>query len=120
MTGILVVAAGGLGAGLRFAVAGWVTRRVGSEMPWGTAAVNGTGALFLGMVVGLGVSGAALAMAAGVASGFTTYSTWMVESVALWEEGRGGHMPALVNWAGSFVLGLCLAWAGWLIGTALG
>jgi CrcB protein len=89
-------------------------------MPWGTAAVNGTGTLFLGMVVGLGVSGAALAMAAGVASGFTTYSTWMVESVALWDEGRGAHMPALVNWIGAFAVGLGLAWVGWLIGSAVG
>ena len=120
MTGLLVVAAGGLGAGLRFTVAGWVTQRVGTDLPWGTAVVNGMGVFLLGVVVGSDVSGSALAAATGFASGFTTYSTWMVESVSLWEEGHGGRAPAFINWIGTFVVGLGLGWAGWAIGSALG
>jgi fluoride exporter len=120
VTGLLVVAAGGVGAGLRFTVAEWVTRRVETDLPWGTAVVNGIGVFLLGLVVGSGASGSALAAATGFTSGFTTYSTWMVESVSLWEEGRAGRAPAFINWFGTFVVGLGLGWAGWAIGSALG
>ncbi len=119
MTGFVVIVAGGFGAGLRFVVSDWMTRRALTELPWGTAAVNGCGAMLLGFVVGVGLDGLVLTGVAGGLSGFTTYSTWMVETVALWDEGHSGRIRALVNWIGLFAIGLMLAALGWAIGGAI-
>jgi len=119
VNGILVVVAGGLGAGLRFVVSDWMTRKASTELPWGTATVNSCGALLLGLAVGAGIDGLPLAAVVGGLSGFTTYSTWMVETVALWREGRSGRLRAGVNWAGLFVIGVALAAVGWTIGGVL-
>ncbi len=116
MTGLVVVLAGGVGAGLRFVVSDLVTRRVSTELPWGTAAVNAGGALLFGVVAGAGMDGVALAAMGGGLSGFTTYSTWMVETVTLLGEGSGGRVRAGVNLIGLFAVGLALAGAGWAIG----
>ena len=116
VTGLVVVIAGGLGAGLRFLVSDWAARRVSVEFPWGTAFANGCGALLLGGAVGAGLGGVAMSAVVGVLSGFTTYSTWTVESVSLWREGPGGRLPAAVNHLGLFIVGLALAWVGWAVG----
>jgi CrcB protein len=117
--GVLVVLAGGIGAGSRFLASEIVTRRAATEVPIGTAMVNLLGAGGLGFVVGADVAGSAAAIIVGFLSGFTTYSTWMVESVGLWSEGRKGPLMSLINLFGLFVLGLGVAVAGWLLGGAL-
>jgi CrcB protein len=53
-------------------------------MPVGTAAVNLIGAFALGMIVGVGQAPTGwLLAAAGFTAGFTTFSTWMVETARL-------------------------------------
>lgn len=118
---VLLLLAGGLGGLARYEVAGLVQRRSGSTRPWGTAVVNLCGAAALGLLVGLhgvgAVSGGAVAVAGtGFLGGFTTFSTWMVESVRLTEEaGPAGLRAALVNLAGMTVAGVLAAAAGvWL------
>jgi len=120
VTGFIVVVSGGFGAGLRFVLSSWVTRRFSAVFPWGTAVVNAAGALLLGGAVGAGLNGHTLSAVVGTLSGFTTYSTWSVESVSLWREGRSERLPAAINYFGLFATGMVLAWLGWVLGRALG
>jgi CrcB protein len=80
---------GGLGALLRFFVDGLVAARVGCDFPLGTFVVNMSGSAILGLLVGLGVTGDGLVLAGTATLGsYTTFSTWMLESQRLVEEGE--------------------------------
>jgi fluoride exporter len=121
VTFVAAVVASGLGALARHVLASLVMRRTSGRQPWGTATVNLVGAVALGVIAGLhGVEriGADVltVVGAGFLGGFTTFSTWMVESVRLGERGGSGALLALaVNSAGLLVAGV----AGAAIGTAL-
>lgn len=113
-----VAVLGGLGAVARFELDGLVQERLDTEFPLGTLVVNGLGSLLLGVLVGLDVTGSALLLAGVAALGsFTTFSTWMLETQRLAEDGEDGL--ALGNVAGSLALGLAAAGLGWAIGAAL-
>lgn len=80
---------GGFGALLRFFVDGLVAGRDGRDFPLGTFVVNLTGAVLLGLLVGLGVGGDDLLLAGTATIGsYTTFSTWMLESQRLVEDGE--------------------------------
>ena len=86
-----VAVLGGAGALLRFLLDGFVASRAGRELPFGTFAVNISGAFLLGFLSGVSLSGDALVLAGGAALGsFTTFSTWMFETQRLAEEGEAG------------------------------
>jgi CrcB protein len=109
---------GGLGAMARFAVDGIVAEQVGRQFPFGTLAVNLSGALALGVLVGVAVHGDALRLAAtGALGSFTTFSTWMLESHRLGEEGEPER--GFLNLAASLAAGLAAVAVGRLIGGAL-
>jgi len=116
MTGLLVVLSGGVGAGVRFIIGSWLQRTSRSELPVGTALVNLSGAAALGLTVGVGVEGDALVAIAGFLAGYTTYSTWMVESVGLAREGSSGAWWGAVNLAGLMLTGLAVATVGVAVG----
>jgi CrcB protein len=102
---------GGAGALARFAVDGTVGSRVASEFPFGTFAVNVSGAFILGILVGTAVHGDAYRIAGtGALGGYTTFSTWMFESQRLGEDGELGL--AALNTVGSLVAGLIAIWIG--------
>jgi CrcB protein len=106
---------GGLGAVGRFLVDGAVAARAGDRFPWGTLAVNLSGALVLGVLVGAAVDGDALRLAGtGLLGAYTTFSTWMFESHRLAEDGEGRR--SLANLLVSLVLGVAAAWLGRQIG----
>lgn len=119
---LAAVAASGLGALARHVLASSVMRRTTGAHPWGTATVNLLGAVALGLLAGL--HGAdrigtevLTVVGAGFLGGFTTFSTWMVESVRLGERGGPGALVALaVNSAGLLVAGV----AGAALGAAVG
>ena len=90
--------AGGLGAVARFLLDGFVSARTSRGLPWGTLAVNLTGAFALGVLSGNFVIGT------GFVGAYTTFSTWMFETQRLAEDGRSA--AALANVFGSLVLGL--------------
>jgi CrcB protein len=120
MTGeILLIVAGGLGAGSRLLAGSAIQSRLRSELPWGTAAVNTLGAFALGVVAGSEVAGVAFDVAAGFIAGFTTFSTWMIETVHLWIEGSGGRRRAAVNLVGVLVAALAAAAVGVSLGGRL-
>ncbi|MGI8575967.1 MAG: fluoride efflux transporter FluC [Egibacteraceae bacterium] len=114
MTTLALLVAGGFGALARYELGALVQRRAATPRPWGTATVNLLGALGLGVLVALGrydLVGEATVRALGVGffGGFTTFSTWMLESVLLAEEGRrSGKLSALVNLGAQLLAGVGL------------
>jgi fluoride exporter len=109
---------GGLGALLRFAVDGAIAERAGSEFPWGTMAVNLSGAFVLGLLAGFALHGDALLLAGtAVLGSYTTFSTWIFETHRLAEEGE--PWAAALNIVLSLALGIGAAALGRTIGGAL-
>ena len=109
---------GGAGALARFALDGAVARRLGRSFPFGTLAVNLFGSLLLGVLVGIVVSGSGYRLlGTGLVGGFTTFSTWALESHRLAEDGQL-RLGAL-NFGVSLVVGLAAAWIGRQLGGAL-
>jgi CrcB protein len=109
---------GGFGAIARFLLDGAVAERIATDFPVGTLAVNLTGAFALGVVAGATTSETvAHLVATGLIGSYTTFSTWMLESHRLAEDGE--PRLAMLNFAVSLVLGVALAWAGSEIGAML-
>ena len=116
-TGVALL--GALGAVSRFQLDSLVSSRLPSDFPLGTLAVNLSGSLGLGVLVGVVVPHrASLLLATGFAGGFTTFSTWMVESVRL---GEVGEVVLLLRnlWLSMFA-GVVFVAAGFYLGQALG
>ena len=114
----LVGVGGFLGAVLRHLLTGWVQNIVGGPWwPYGTLAVNVTGCLLLGLLVGLteaknlfNVEARAL-LFVGLLGGFTTFSTFGVETSTLL---RNGHITgATANVVLQILLGVGAALAGY-------
>ena len=115
---LAIAAVGGLGAVARFLLDGAVSSRVGRAFPFGTLAVNLTGAFALGVLDGAGVGGDALRIAGlGFLGAYTTFSTWALEAHRLGEDGR--TRLGLANLLVSLALGLGCAWLGRQVGIAL-
>jgi fluoride exporter len=109
---------GGLGALARFVVDSAVTERAGSQLPWGTLAVNLSGAFALGVLTGAGLGGDAYELTGvAVLGSYTTFSTWMYETHRLAEDGRAAS--AALNVGVSLATGIALAAVGRLVGGAL-
>ncbi len=80
---------GGLGAVARFLIDGVVSLRGGGWFPFGTLVVNLSGALLLGVLVGIALGAHAYLLAGtAVLGSYTTFSTWMFESHRLAEDGQ--------------------------------
>lgn len=118
----LVVAGGGaVGAMLRLLVATVCARSLGAAFPIGTFVINISGSLFLGWF--LAAVGARimvsdtlkLAVAVGFVGAYTTFSTFVYESNALFETGSG--VKAMVNLIGSVAIGLVAVRAGIWMGS---
>ncbi|MEB3982004.1 fluoride efflux transporter CrcB [Mycobacterium sp. 663a-19] len=103
-----VVLVGGVGSVLRFLVDRAVARRVARPFPFGTLAVNVSGAAALGLLGGLALSReAALLVDTAFVGAYTTFSTWMLETQRLGEERQ--TWAAAANLVVSVVLGVAAA-----------
>ena len=114
---LLVVLGGGIGAGSRYLLGGWLHGHLGNGFPWGTFAVNAMGSLMIGMVFGLAQWGslppaATLFLAVGVLGGFTTFSAFSYETMRLLANGSVG--ASFLNVAGQFAVGLVAVYAGFV------
>lgn len=96
----LAVAAGGaLGAMARHFIGALALRLLGPHFPWGTLTVNVAGSFLMGALIGmLALRGQASPLlraflAVGVLGGFTTFSSFSLDAVALIE--RRAHLAAL-------------------------
>jgi fluoride exporter len=102
---------GGVGSVLRFLVDRTVARRLARPFPFGTLAVNISGAALLGLLGGLALSkDAALLAGTAFVGAYTTFSTWMLETQRLGEERQ--TWAALANIVVSVLLGMAAAFLG--------
>jgi fluoride exporter len=99
---------GGVGSVSRFLIDRAVARRVARPFPFGTLAVNISGAALLGFIGGLTLSkDAALLAGTAFVGAYTTFSTWMLETQRLGEERQ--VRAAVANIIVSVVLGIAAA-----------
>lgn len=113
----LVGAGGFIGAICRYGMSTLVQRNAGDSLyPYGTHAVNMLGCLLIGLAIGFAESRQAfgedfrLFALIGVLGGFTTYSSFAYESLALIQVGE--HMRAATYVLGHVLVGLGLVWCG--------
>lgn len=117
-TWLLVAVLGGTGAIARFVVDGVVGERLSGPFPWGTFAINISGAALLGGLAGAAVSGNASILAGTATLGsYTTLSTWMLESHRLGQDDQIG--VAMINLVGSLVIGFGAVALGHAVAVAL-
>jgi CrcB protein len=110
---LLVCAGGALGSGARYLVANGLARVVGPVFPAGTLAVNVAGSFAIALVMAGAATGhlseeSRLLLGAGVLGGFTTYSSFNHETLAMAAEGRFGAAfgYAVVTFAACLAAGL--------------
>jgi CrcB protein len=109
---------GGAGAIARFMLDGAVAERWRGRFPLGTFVVNISGALALGVLVGVAPSTDAMRLAGTALLGsYTTFSTWMLESERAGEDGQHGVIAA--NLVISLTVGVAAAALGRVIGRAM-
>jgi CrcB protein len=101
-----VALGGAIGGPARFFVSGLVGRRIGETFPWGTLAVNVSGAFVLGVLsatvlrLAAPASEAWLLLVTGVLGSYTTVSSFTLQTLALAREGQ--VRQALLNTGASF------------------
>lgn len=112
---ILLIAIGGaVGSVCRYLLSSAVLRGLGTLFPAGTFVVNVLGCLVFGAVAGLTHERFTISpevralLLAGVLGGFTTFSSYMNESVVLVREGQ--FLWAGLNLGGQVVAGFLAFW----------
>jgi CrcB protein len=113
---VLVAVGGAIGASLRHLV-GLVTLKLfGPSFPWGTLTVNIVGSFAMGILVELiavkfGASaGLRLFLMTGLLGGFTTFSSFSLDTAVMWERGQAAIAAGYV--AGSVILSIAALFAG--------
>jgi fluoride exporter len=115
MLAVEVSAVAALGAVCRYLLDLTIQWRHERTFPFGTLTINCLGSLVLGLITGLALhhglgSSTTAIVGIGFCGGFTTFSTWTWESLALAQSDAIGEAAA--NVLGSVVLGLAAAAAG--------
>ena len=125
MAYLWVALGGALGSVARYACSGLAVRWLGSGFPWGTFFVNATGSCAIGVLAALATHGerpliggdARAFLIVGVLGGFTTFSSFSLETLTL---ARGGQLGAAsANVLLSVVVCLVAVWLGFAGGSAL-
>lgn len=124
MLNLLLIGVGGFaGAIARYVLDGRVSNLAGGAFPWGTFVVNTTGSFVLGVLFALVTERAALPpelrgpFMIGFIGAYTTFSTLMLESWRLIEE--GAWLNVALNLGGSVFVGMFALVAGVALGRAL-
>ncbi len=124
MNQLVAIAAGGAsGALLRFWMSTWVYSLLGRDFPYGTLVVNVVGSLLMGLFSILLIERMSLgpewraAVLIGLLGGFTTFSSFSIETLNLIE--AGAHGRAIANMFLSVVLCVGAAWLGVILGREL-
>lgn len=112
---------GGIGAILRFVFSRGIHGVLGLNFPYGTLVVNILGSFFMGLLAvflmeRLGEWSSLLRafLLIGLLGGFTTFSTFSYEVIALWENGEGFKVSLYL------ILSLLLCFGGTFIGIIIG
>lgn len=119
---VAVAVGGALGALLRYGTALLALRVWAEPLPLATWAANLLGCFLMGLLVPLvGRPGAEpawrLLLLVGFLGSYTTFSTFSLETVVLWEQGHPG--AALLNAVGSVILGLVAVALGLWLGRSV-
>lgn len=114
-----------VGGALRYWCSGLVARWVGETFPWGTIVVNVVGSLLVGLFATLsgpdgrlfvGTTARQFVML-GLLGGFTTFSSFSLQSLALAQNGEWAR--AATNIVGSVLLCLMGVWLGHALAVAI-
>lgn len=107
---LLIALGAAFGANARYLVGLWAGSRLGAGFPYGTLIVNITGSFILGFLLTLGTGRlqvspeVRLLLAVGFLGSFTTFSSYAVESMILWQ--AAGLWRSLLNIVGNNLAGL--------------
>lgn len=114
---LAVLAGGGIGSVLRYAVTFGMTQRLGPGFPWWTFAINVSGSFVIGAVAEItqtrvfgGSPLIRIFLMTGVLGGYTTFSTFALDTWQLLSD-RVAYL-AFAYAIGSVVLGICAAFCG--------
>ena len=117
---IAVGIGGGIGAILRYVIGTLFLQRFGPGFPWGTFFINITGSFMIGIVAQLAITRAfgmtptiRIFAATGVLGGYTTFSTFSLDSVIMVADGAEPLAGLYV--VASVALGLFAAYAGQVV-----
>jgi len=107
-----------LGGMARYWCSGFAARLIGEWFPWGTLIVNVVGSFVIGAFAALSASEGPflirpeirIFVMVGLCGGYTTFSSFSLQTFALWREGE--WLWAGANSALSFVLCLLAVWLG--------
>jgi CrcB protein len=123
MNYLFVFIGGGIGAAARYGLQGIVYRYASPAFPYGTLAVNLLGSLAIGFLMAFFeerfIINPALRvfLTIGILGGFTTFSSFSYETIALLRDGSYGL--GLLNVAASVGTCLLATWVGMIIGKLL-
>jgi CrcB protein len=113
-----------LGANARYLIGVWASGHFGASFPYGTLLVNITGSLLLGFLVALSSSrlnvpaDLRIFLVIGFFGSYTTFSSYTVESIALFQAGSLWH--GLLNIIGNNLIGLLCALLGVYLARLIG
>lgn len=115
---VWVAVGGALGSVLRYMLGNAVARIAGDAMPWGTLLINVLGSFVIGWFAAATVSGSRVAASpefrtfvmVGLCGGFTTFSSFSLQTLALYEDGE--PLRAFANIMLSVMLCLGSVWLG--------
>ena len=115
---LLIALGGALGSVARFALNSAISSQLGGTFPWGTLIVNATGSFVIGFFAALtGPEGRLLAgdnarifFMVGVCGGYTTFSSFSLQTLNLARDGEWFRAGA--NTVGSVVACLVAVWLG--------
>ncbi len=120
----LIVGIGGFfGAISRYLIDGWISSFIGKDLPIGTLAVNISGSFLLGLLFAAILENLthdhhlSLLMASGFIGAYTTYSTFMLDSVKL--ANSGALSLAVLNVVASLAFGFLAVYIGLSLGRNL-
>jgi len=115
-----VVLGSGLGGAARYALSGFIARRIGETFPWGTLAVNVTGCAVIGAFAAFIAPGGPWAATIrelvlfGLCGGYTTFSSVSLQTLNLARE--GDFLRAIVNIVASVIFCFIAVWLGYRAG----
>ena len=119
MNVLLIALGGAIGSVGRYLMGAWFQGMVGNPgFPWGTFLVNVIGAFLIGVAFGLSKdaplsSQAWTLVVIGALGGYTTFSTFALETLEQFADGRVGG--GLLNAFGQLAVGLVAAYLGVIV-----
>ncbi len=120
---LVIMFGGGLGAMARFLLSNKVTDKFGSAFPYGTLSVNVIGSFVMGLLAMILVERLELdpllklGVFVGFLGAFTTFSTFSMDTLNLFEQGH--NLRAFLNMFISVSLSVLAVWLGVIIGKSI-